>query len=141
MLEELGSDVRLLGQLKVVQKLSGSHTVRHSTVWTQPLRALLENLRSHHNIEFEPETPGLLLPDVPSNLSQVISANMLNWSWGNRDLHYLQVRVPSQRGPELIFEYQLEWMQGEVWSLRKVEKLCDAHRAIWRVPGQRFSLY
>ena len=141
MLEELGSDVRLLGQLTVVQKLSGSQTVRHSTVWTQPLRALLEILRSHHNIKFEPEMPGLLLPDVPSNLSQVISANMLNWSWGNRDLHYLQVRVPRQRGPALIFEYQLEWMHGEAWSLRKVEKLCDAHRAIWRVPGQCYSLY
>ena len=138
-IEELGSDARLLGQLKVVQKLSGSHTVRHSTVWTQPLRALCENLRSHNNIDFEPEMPGLLSPDVTSKLSQVISVNMRYWV--KQDLLYLQVRVPSQKGLGLIFEYQLEWMQGEAWSPRYVEKLCDAHRAVWRVPGQRFSLY
>ena len=129
----------------------------------------------------------MLSPEVPSKLSQVISADMLNRVY--QDLHYycwklflsfpyvffiqlirvrknsferiayldqiiacwlfewtdyrperpfystscqgpfaptpyLQVRVPSQEGPELVLEYQLEWMHGEAWSLRYVEKLC-----------------
>lgn len=140
LLQNLGSNVRFLGQVKVVQKLSGSHTVCHSSVWTRPLRALCENLRGHCDIEFEPENDALLSQDVASKLSQDININITNWEY-LVDVHHLQVRVPNQGGPELLFEYQLEWMNGEVWSLRYVEKLCDVHRAVWRVPGQRFFLY
>ena len=53
LLASLGSNVRFLGQLKVVQKLSGSHTVCHSGVWTRPLRALYETLRANCNIKWQ----------------------------------------------------------------------------------------
>ena len=144
-LHDLGSNIRFLGHVKVVQKLSGSHTVCHSSVWTGPLSILHENLRGLCNIEFEPEMDGLLSQDVASKLSQAISIDIAfwtNWSWDTQlHMHYLQVRVPNQKGPELLFEYQLEWTYREAWGLRYMEKLCDIHRAIWRVPGQRFFLY
>ena len=83
---------------------------------------------------------GLVSQDVATKPSQDISLDITNWNV-SVPMNYLQVRVPSQKGPELVFEYQLEWMHREGWGLRYVEKLCDVHRAVWRVPGQRFFLY
>ena len=138
----LGPTVRFLGQLKVVQKLSGSNTVCYSLAWTRPLRALYEALRANLNIEFGPEMAGLLSPDVATRFSHEIAVDIINWDVEDVEAqHYLEVSVPSQRGPQLVFEYQLEWMEREAWSIRHVEKLCDVHKAIWRVPGERFFHY
>ncbi len=36
--KDLGSDTKHLAKIKVIQKLHGSQTIHHSSVWTHPLK-------------------------------------------------------------------------------------------------------
>ena len=130
-LQDLGADVRLLAQVKIVQKLHGSNTVLHSNAWKHPLKAIYETLRACSDIRFEPEEAGLLSPDI--------FIDMAFWQ-GPGLQHCLQAQVPNQKGPELIFEYQLEPKYGEKWTIGHVEQLYVIHRSLWRVSNQRFDL-
>ena len=131
-LQNFGTDVKFLAQVKIVQKLHGSHTVVHNNVWTEPLKAIYENLRGCCDIQFETEEAGLLSSDISISIDY--------WN-GQRVQHYLQAKVPNQNGPEIVFEYQLEHKYGEAWKINHVEELCTVHRAVWKVPDQRFTLH
>ena len=95
------------------------------------MKAICQKFQSCCNIRFETEEAGLLSPDI--------SINMAYWA-GQGRTHCLEVKVPNQKGPELVFEYRLEPTYGEPWTIRYVEELCAIHRSVWKVPGQRFTL-
>ena len=78
--------------------------------------------------------------DGDVRLSSDISISVDYWN-GQGAQHYLQAKVPNQKEPELVFEYQLEHKYGEAWKINHVEELCTVHRAVWKVPGQRFTLH
>ena len=130
-LRNLGSDIKFLAQIKIVQPLHGAQTIQHSTVWREPLEVIYEKLRSCFQIRFETEEAGVLSPDI--------FIDMAFWQ-GQGLQHCLQAKVPKQKGPELIFEYQLEPKYGEGWTIGHVEKLYALHRSMWRLPNQRFDL-
>ncbi len=131
--EDLGSDTKYLAKIKIIQKLHGSQTIHHSSVWTHPLKTICEGLRSCCDLRFETEGAGWLSPES-------ISINTADWH--GQGQHYLQVKVPKQKGPELVFEYQLEPMHGEEWTLSCVEELCGVHgSSVFQVPGQLFTLH
>ena len=77
---------------------------------------------------------------IAGRLSPDIAINIAYWH-GQGAQHYLQAKVPNQKGPELVFEYQLEHKYGEPWKLSYVEELCTIHRAVWKVPSRRFTLH
>ena len=130
-LQELGTDIKFLAQVKIVQKLHGSHTVLHSKVWKDPLKAIREKLQSCCDIRFETEEAGLPARDI--------SMDMAYWHY-QEGQHCLQVKVSNQKRPELIFEYQLEYLYEEAWMICYVEVLCAVHKSVWSMPGQRFTL-
>ena len=131
-LQYLGSDAVNLAKIKVVQKLHGSQTIHHSSVWTHPLKAICERLRSCCDLRSETEGAGWLSPEN-------ISINTANWH--GQGQHCLQVKVPKHKGPELVFEYQLEPMHAEEWTLSCVKQLCDVHEStVCKLRGQLFTL-
>ena len=130
-LKDLGSNAKFLASIKIVQILYGSRTLQHIRPWAHSLKALFGTLQSCCNIQFEAEDPGPLSPSIFIDVA----------FWNDQAAtHYLQAKVPKQMGPELVFEYRLEHLYGQKWTISHLEELCAIHRALWKVPGQRFTL-
>lgn len=130
-LQDLGSDAKFLAKIKIVQTLHGPGTIHYSKVWEQPLKAICEKLQSCCDIQFQPGEFVLFSPTLHIDIA----------FWDDPGCrHYLQAKVSNQRGPELVFEYQLE-PQKERWTMRHVEELCAIHRSVWKLSGQRFDLH
>ena len=131
-LQDLGSNVKFLASIKIVQTLYGSRTLQHTRAWADSLKAVYGTLQSCCNIQFESEDPGPLSPNIFIDIA----------SWNDQaGKHYLRAKVPNQTGPELVFEYQLEHLYEQKWTISHIEELCAIHRSLWKVPGQRFTLH
>ena len=130
-LQDIGSNVKFLASIKIVQILYGSRILQNIRPWAHSLKALYRTLQSCLNVQFESEDPGPLSPSIFIDIS----------FWNDQAAtHYLQAKVPKQIGPDLVFEYRLEHLYGQKWTISHVEELCSIHRALWQVPGQRFTL-